>query len=114
MTQDEQNTDNCNNNCEANDKVIWNSIEPPFLRIVNKYVSLSFTDFHESHQPFSILLEKPVWDKSLSIFFDIVFFFPPFFMAAIGKDIKKRESPRRLFLVTDCWRSYEILEVQLE
>ena len=57
-----------------------NSIEPPFLRIVNKYVSLSFTDFHESHQVFfSILLEKPVWDKSLSIFFDIVFFFfPPF------------------------------------
>ena len=94
-----------------------NSIEPPssFWRIVNKYVSLSFTDsFHESHQPFSILLEKPVWDKSLSIFFDIVFFFPPFFMAAIGKDIKKRESPRQLFLVTDCWRSYEILEVQLE
>ena len=92
-----------------------NSIEPPssFLRIVNKYVSLSFTDFHQTHQPY-FAQEKPVWDKSLSIFFDIVFFFPPFFMAAIGKDIKKRESPRQLFLVTDCWRSYEILEVQLE
>ena len=71
-----------------------NSIEPPssFWRIVNKYVSLSFTDFHQTHQPY-FAQEKPVWDKSLSIFFDIVFFLSPLFHGRNWQGHKKEGIP---------------------